>query len=98
MLTSVGIPVPAQGFLGTPDIALATVFVVLTWKYLGLAVLLFLAGLPGVPDELHEAAQIAGATWCQSQRRIAIPLLAPTLRTWIFLSMIGAIQLFDMVW
>ncbi|MFD2093694.1 carbohydrate ABC transporter permease [Blastococcus deserti] len=98
MLTSVGIPVPEQGFLGTPDLALATVFVVLTWKYLGLAVLLFLAGLQGVPDELHEAAQLDGASWWQVQRRIAIPLIAPTIRTWCFLSMIGSLQLFDMVW
>ena len=98
MLTSVGFPVPEQGFLGTPDLALATVFVVLTWKYLGLAVLLFLAGLQGVPDELHEAAQLDGASWWQVQRRIAIPLLAPTIRTWCFLSMIGSLQLFDMVW
>ena len=98
MLTSVGIPVPEQGFLGTPDLALATVFVVLTWKYLGLAVLLFLAGLQGVPDELQEAAQLDGASWWQVQRRIAIPLLAPTIRTWCFLSMIGSLQLFDMVW
>ena len=98
MLTSVGIPVPEQGFLGTPDLALATVFVVLTWKYLGLAVLLFLAGLQGVPDELSEAAQLDGASWWQTQRRIAIPLIAPTIRTWCFLSMIGSLQLFDMVW
>ncbi|SFO79193.1 raffinose/stachyose/melibiose transport system permease protein [Geodermatophilus dictyosporus] len=98
MLTSVGFPVPEQGFLGTPDLALATVFVVLTWKYLGLAVLLFLAGLQGVPDELHEAAQLDGASWWQVQRRIAVPLLAPTIRTWCFLSMIGSLQLFDMVW
>ena len=98
MLGSVGIPVPEQGFLGTPDLALTTIFVVLTWKYLGLAVLLFLAGLQGVPDELHEAAQLDGASWWQVQRRIAIPLIAPTIRTWCFLSMIGSLQLFDMVW
>ena len=71
---------------------------VLTWKYLGLAVLLFLAGLQGVPDELYEAAQLDGATWWQAQRRIAVPLLGPTIRTWAFLSMIGSLQLFDMVW
>ncbi|TFV66167.1 UNVERIFIED_ORG: sugar ABC transporter permease [Bacillus sp. AZ43] len=97
-LSSFGIPVPEQGFLGTPDLALTTVFVVLTWKYLGLAVLLFLAGLQGVPDELSEAAQLDGASWWQIQRSIAIPLLAPTIRTWCFLSMIGSLQLFDMVW
>ncbi|MDN4173365.1 sugar ABC transporter permease [Nocardioides sp. SOB77] len=98
ILTTVGITPPEQGFLGTPGLALWTVFVVLTWKYLGLAVLLFLAGLQGVPDELYEAAQLDGASWWQVQRRVALPLLGPTIRTWAFLSMIGSLQLFDMVW
>ncbi|MDF1602561.1 sugar ABC transporter permease [Nocardioides sp. YIM 152315] len=98
LVRAVGLTPPDQGFLGTPDLALWTVFVVLTWKYLGLAILLFLAGLQGVPDELYEAAQLDGAGWWQVQRRIAIPLLAPTIRTWCFLSMIGSLQLFDMVW
>jgi raffinose/stachyose/melibiose transport system permease protein len=98
LISSVGLTPPEQGFLGTPSLALPTVFVVLTWKYLGLAILLFLAGLQGVPDELYEAAQLDGASWWQTQRRIALPLLGPTVRTWAFLSMIGSIQLFDMVW
>jgi len=98
LLASVGLSGPEQGWLGTPEYALATVVVVLTWKYLGLAVILFLAGLQGVPEELYEAAAIDGATWWQVQTRITIPLLGPTLRTWTFLSMIGSLQLFDMVW
>ncbi|MEP9365181.1 sugar ABC transporter permease [Nocardioides sp. CN2-186] len=98
LIEAVGLTPPEQGFLGTPSLALPTVFVVLTWKYLGLAVLLFLAGLQNVPDELFEAAQLDGASWWQAQRRVAIPLLGPTIRTWLFLSMIGSIQLFDMVW
>jgi raffinose/stachyose/melibiose transport system permease protein len=71
---------------------------VLTWKYLGLAVLLFLAGLQGIPTDVVEAAQIDGASWWQVQWRITIPLLGPTLRVWAFLSMVGSLQLFDMVW
>jgi len=98
LIRSIGLTPPEQGFLGTPSLALGTVFVVLTWKYLGLAILLFLAGLQGVPDDLYEAAQLDGASWWQVQRRIAIPLLGPTMRTWCFLSMIGSLQLFDMVW
>jgi raffinose/stachyose/melibiose transport system permease protein len=98
LIKAVGLTPPDQGFLGTPNLALATVFVVLTWKYLGLAILLFLAGLQGVPTDLYEAAQLDGASWWQVQRRIAIPLLGPTIRTWCFLSMIGSLQLFDMVW
>ena len=55
MLDAVGLSGPEQGFLGTPEYALWTVIVVLTWKYLGLAVILFLAGLQSVPEELYEA-------------------------------------------
>lgn len=98
VLGALGIAGPPQGFLGTPELALWTVLVVLTWKYLGLAVILFLAGLQGVPEELYEAAALDGASWWQVQRRITIPLLGPTVRTWAFLSMIGSLQLFDMVW
>ena len=98
LLQAVGLQGPEQGWLGTPEYALFTVFAVLTWKYLGLAVILFLAGLQGIPEELYEAAQIDGATWWQVQRRITVPLLGPTLRVWAFLSMIGSLQLFDMVW
>ncbi|MBD8063817.1 carbohydrate ABC transporter permease, partial [Oceanitalea stevensii] len=97
-LEAVGLGSLVQVWLGDPEVALYTVMVVLTWKYLGLAVILFLAGLQGVPPELYEAAQIDGASWWQVQRRITVPLLGPTIRTWGFLSMIGSLQLFDMVW
>ena len=98
LLAAVGIQGPAQGFLGTPEYALWTVMVVLTWKYVGLAIILFLAGLQGIPQELEEAAQIDGASWWRTQWHVTIPLLGPTLRTWAFLSMVGSLQLFDMVW
>ena len=71
---------------------------ILTWKYVGFAVILFLAGLQGIPDELTEAAAIDGASYWQIQRRITLPLLGPTIRIWAFLSMIGALQLFDLVY
>lgn len=98
MITGVGGTPPEQGFLGTPDLTLWTLIVILTWKYLGLAILLFMAGLQAIPEDLYEAAQLDGATWWQVQRRVAIPLLGPTIRTWCFLSMIGSLQLFDIVW
>ncbi len=98
IMSGIGLDPPAQGWLGTPDHALWVVLLVLTWKYLGLAVILFLAGLQGVPEELYESAQLDGASWWQVQRSITIPLLGPTIRTWCFLSMIGSLQLFDMVW
>jgi raffinose/stachyose/melibiose transport system permease protein len=98
LLEAVGLGSLAQPWLANPDIALWVMFSILTWKYLGFAILLMLAGLQGVPAELHEAAAIDGASWWQTKWRITLPLLGPTIRIWIFLSMIGSLQLFDMVW
>jgi raffinose/stachyose/melibiose transport system permease protein len=98
LLEAVGLGEFAQPWLANPDIALAVMFGILTWKYLGFAILLMLAGLQGVPEELNEAAAIDGASWWKTQWHITLPLLAPTIRIWAFLSIIGALQLFDMVW
>ncbi|MFD1719350.1 carbohydrate ABC transporter permease [Georgenia deserti] len=98
ILEAVGLGEATQLWLADPGIVMVTVMVVLTWKYLGLAIILFLAGLQGVPEDLYEAAQLDGASWWQVQRKITVPLLGPTIRTWGFLSMIGSLQLFDMVW
>jgi raffinose/stachyose/melibiose transport system permease protein len=87
-----------QLWLADQNVVFGTLFVVLCWKYLGFAIILFLAGLQGVPEELSEAAQIDGASWWQTQRHITIPLLGPTVRIWAFLSIIGSLQQFDMVW
>jgi len=97
-LESIGLGELAQPWLANPDIALWVMFGILSWKYLGFAILIMLAGLQGVPDELSEAAAIDGASWWKIQWHITIPLLGPTIRIWAFLSIIGALQLFDMVW
>ena len=98
MLEKLGLGGFAQDWLADPAIAIWTLMAILTWKYVGFAVILFLAGLQGIPEELYEAAAIDGASYWQIQRRIALPLLAPTLRIWAFLSIIGALQLFDLVY
>ncbi|HEY0117471.1 MAG TPA: sugar ABC transporter permease [Cellulomonas sp.] len=87
-----------QDWLANPKIALWTLMIILTWKYIGYATILFLAGLQGIPEELNEAASIDGASYWQVQRRITLPLLGPTVRIWAFLSIIGALQLFDVVY
>lgn len=85
-------------WLADVRIVLYTMFVVITWKYLGFGIILFLAGLQGIPTELREAAAIDGAGETQSIRHITLPLLGPTIRIWAFLSVIGSLQLFDLVW
>jgi raffinose/stachyose/melibiose transport system permease protein len=87
-----------QLWLADVDIVLLTLFVVVTWKYLGFGIILFLAGLQGIPPELLEAAAIDGASPWQTLRYVMLPLLGPTIRIWAFLAIIGSIQLFDLVW
>lgn len=87
-----------QSWLADRSIVLYTLFVVITWKYIGFAIILFLAGLQGIPAELKEAASIDGASPWQITRFVTLPLLGPTIRIWAFLSVIGSLQLFDLVW
>ncbi|NUR60072.1 MAG: sugar ABC transporter permease [Catenulispora sp.] len=98
MLRSIGLGSLIHGWLGDPGIVFYVLFVVITWKYLGFGVILLLAGLQAVPAELREAAAIDGASSWQATRMVVLPLLGPTIRIWIFLSVIGSLQLFDLVW
>jgi raffinose/stachyose/melibiose transport system permease protein len=98
MLAGVGLKGMTHQWLADRGIVLYTLFAVITWKYIGFGIILFLAGLQGVPPELKEAAAIDGATAWQTTRRVVIPLLGPTVRIWAFLSIIGALQLFDLIW
>jgi multiple sugar transport system permease protein/raffinose/stachyose/melibiose transport system permease protein len=98
LLTKVGLPGWTVDWLSDPKVAIWSLMLIITWKYIGFAVILFLAGLQSIPEELFEAAAIDGASYWQTQRRITVPLLSPTIRIWAFLSMIGALQLFDLVY
>jgi len=98
LLAHIGLRSLQQDWLADPHLALWTLMAIISWKYIGFAVLLMLAGLQSIPDEIYEAASIDGATFWQMQRRITLPLLGPTIRIWGFLSIIGSLQLFDLVY
>ena len=98
VLRSIGLSGLAEDWLADPTLAIWTLMLILTWKYIGFAVILFLAGMQNIPEELSEAAAMDGASFWQTQREITLPLLAPTIRIWAFLSIIGALQLFDLVY
>lgn len=87
-----------QAWLGNPDLALLAVFVVMSWKYFGFHLILYVAGLQQIPVDLEEAARIDGASSFQVLRHITIPLLGSTIRISVFLSILGALQYFDLIW
>ena len=88
----------AHDWIADPNIAIWTLMVIISWKYIGFAIILMLAGIQGVPEELYEAAAIDGASYWQIQRWITLPLLAPTVRVWALPPIIGSLQLFDLVY
>lgn len=98
LLHNLGLGFLASDWIADPNVAIWTLMVIISWKYIGFAVILMLAGMQGIPDELYEAAAIDGASYWQIQRWITLPLLGPTIRVWAFLSIIGSLQLFDLVY
>lgn len=85
-------------FLGDPELVLIAIFIVLSWKYFGLHMLLFMAGLQNIPHEIEEAALIDGANRWQMLTRITVPLLGGTIRTSAYLSILGSMTQFTLIW
>ena len=83
--------------LADKHVAIYAVLVVVVWKYFGFHMMLFIAGLQGIDADLYEAADMDGANRWQKFRSITLPLLAPTIRLSVFFSVIGSLQLFDMI-
>jgi raffinose/stachyose/melibiose transport system permease protein len=84
--------------LAEPATVLYALFVVITWKFFGYHMILYIAGLQNIPAELEEAAQIDGCSRAQALRYITLPLLGPTIRLSVYLSVLGSLQFFDLIW
>jgi raffinose/stachyose/melibiose transport system permease protein len=84
-------------WVGDPTVALWTILVVLVWQFSGLVMIIYLAGLQGVPDELTEAAAVDGASLWRRFRQITLPLLAPAMTVSITLTTIFGLRVFDQV-
>jgi raffinose/stachyose/melibiose transport system permease protein len=95
-LHSIGIIGP--GWLVDPKYALLSVAIVDVWKGVGLATLIYIAGIVSIPQEYFEAARCDGAGSFASFRHIVLPLARPATVTVIILSLIGGLRSFDLIW
>jgi raffinose/stachyose/melibiose transport system permease protein len=96
-LGRVGLDSLKRGWTGDPRWALWTIFVVLVWQFVGLSMVMYLAGLQGIPEELDEASAVDGASTWRRFRRITLPLLAPAITVSVTLSTIYGLGVFDQV-
>jgi multiple sugar transport system permease protein/raffinose/stachyose/melibiose transport system permease protein len=87
-----------RAWLADPQTALPAVIVAWSWQQIGLAMVIFLAGLTSVPTEMTEAAEIDGANYWQSLRHVIIPLLSPATVVVVALAIINSLKSFDVVY
>jgi raffinose/stachyose/melibiose transport system permease protein len=86
------------GWLTDPNIALLSVAAIDVWAGIGLATLIYIAGIAAIPNEYFEAARVDGASSWQMFRHIILPLSFPATSTVILLSLIGGLRSFALIW
>lgn len=97
-LEFLGLAALKQDWLGSPSTALYSLIGVDIWKWYGFHMVIYLAGLQSIPHELYEAAMIDGASAWQRFRRVTLPLLQPVTIVNVTLSLMGAFNVFDLVY
>ena len=79
------------------ETAMIALYIVIFWKYFGIHMMIYIAGLQNISKEVLEAARVDGAGPITTAWRIKIPIILPTIRLSVFLSILGALQLFDII-
>lgn len=96
MLSLIGLPQPT--WLANPVLAMFTIIFVDIWHETSFIILILLAGLTSLPDEIYEASMIDGANSWQKLRHITIPLMTPTILVATVIRMIAALKTYDLVY
>lgn len=86
-----------QAWLSNSAVAVGIIVLVNSLQFFGISMIIYLAGLQGIPEMYHEAAMLDGASTWQRFRHVTMPLLQPAFATSIVLNLIGGLKLFDVV-
>jgi multiple sugar transport system permease protein len=95
ILGGLGLVDPSTGWLTNPSLALVVVIVLVTWKTVGTAMILFMVAMQGVSQELYEAAEVDGAGWWRKEVSITLPLVRRTTALVLILTVTGSFLAFD---
>lgn len=90
--------ITGPNWLGNPDLALYSVAFVDVWKGVGIATVIFIAGMMSIPKDYYEAIQIDGGNKFDAFWNITLPLSRPATNAVIILALIGGLRTFDLVW
>lgn len=86
------------GFLADPKTVFIAILFVIFWKYFGFHMILYVAGLQGIPPEYYEAALIDGANPVQAFVYVTLPFMKNAIQMSLFFCIIGSLQVFDVIW
>lgn len=98
VLTSLGIIDAPINFLTHPDSTLVSIMLVTIWRGIGFYMIVFLAALQSVPEELYEAAALDGANRLQQHWHITVPGIRPSIIFVAIISSISALKVFEEIW
>ncbi|TVY03026.1 sugar ABC transporter permease [Cohnella terricola] len=96
LLTAVGLDAFAVDWLGTVKFSFPSIIVLSQWQAIGYCAMIYLAGLQSIPPDMFEAAEIEGARGFVLFRHITFPMLMPAVSIVLFLTIVGALRLFDL--
>jgi multiple sugar transport system permease protein len=96
LANGIGLNIPA--WAAGPSLALMVIIFHSIWTYVGYNVVIYLAGLVNIPKELHEAAEIDGASKWQAFQHVTFPLLSPTTYFLSLIAIIGTFKAFNTIW
>lgn len=89
---------PAIDLLGNPKTALVTISIAICWQFIPFYMVYFLAAYSSLPSDVYEAAIIDGATKGQYFWKVALPMMKPSIKSAMILSMVGSLKYFDLIY
>jgi multiple sugar transport system permease protein len=96
-LTSLGIVSEPLRWLADPDLAMPSVIIMTIWSGIGFSMVIYLAGLQAIPEELYEAAKVDGAGPLRRFWHVTVPMLTPTTLFLLVIGIIGSLQVFTQI-
>ena len=96
-LAGVGLVAWKQDWLGNPKLAIWVIIFVVMWQGYGYALLLYYAGLQGIPKDVYEAAALDGAAGLRLYTRVVVPMLAPVMRIAVVVAIIACLKQMETV-
>ena len=96
-LRGIGLGALAADWLNDPKIALMSIIMTELWRSSGFAMVIYLAGLKTIPQDLLDQASVDGATYLKKFRRVTFPLLAPSFTVTVLLMLINSLKVFETV-